>query len=97
MVGFDPLGSRAAGWERALQEAARRLKTDLTRLPAVKSAPEKVRLAAYLKQAHGVANGWLTQRLSMGTPASVSKFVQRFRAAGGFSPAAHKALSGVKK
>jgi hypothetical protein len=42
-----------------------------------------VTLAALMKQTSGVANGWLAQRLAMGTPASVSQFVSRFRLAGG--------------
>ncbi|MBI3887067.1 MAG: hypothetical protein HY302_15265 [Opitutae bacterium] len=73
---------REAGWEERLSKAARALKIDLGRLPARKSAPEKVALAAVLKAATAVSNGWLAERLAMGQPASVSQFVRRFRLAG---------------
>ena len=46
---------------------------------ARKSSPEKVQLAALLKSATSVSNGWLAERLNMGEPASVSQFVRRFR------------------
>ena len=70
---------REAGWEEKLLVAARALKIDLRKLPARKSAPEKVALAAVLKSATAVSNGWLAERLAMGQPASVSQFVRRFR------------------
>ena len=43
-----------------------------------KPAKEKVLLAAVLKAATEVSNGWLCERLGMGTPAGVSQFVRRF-------------------
>lgn len=69
---------REIAWEEALQAQARSQRIDLTRLPAKKSALEKVRLAAALKATTDVSNGWLAQRLKMGEPASVSQFVRRF-------------------
>jgi hypothetical protein len=50
---------------------------DLRRLPAPKSHPDKVRLAAALKQSTSVSNGWLATRLGLGQPASASQFVRR--------------------
>lgn len=74
---------RATVWEDRLQVAAKALEVDLDRLPPRKSAPEKVLLAALLKAATSVSNGWLCERLQMGTPASASQFVRRFHLAGG--------------
>jgi putative transposase len=73
----DELRSRR--WLKLLQQEARRRKIDLTALPASKSAPEKVELAALLKSTTDVSNGWLAEHLSMGQPASVSQFVRRHR------------------
>ncbi|MEO6876175.1 MAG: transposase [Opitutaceae bacterium] len=88
---------READWEQKLQAAAAVMQTDLTKLPARKSALEKVRLAAILKRRSDVSNGWLAQRLGMGQPASVSQFTRRFRFAGGEETTAfRKALSRVK-
>jgi hypothetical protein len=50
---------------------------DLSRLPPPKSHPDKVRLAAALKQSTSVSNGWLAARLGLGQPASASQFVRR--------------------
>ena len=41
-------------------------KVDLAKLPAPKSHPDKVRLAAALKQGTSVSNAWLAGRLAMG-------------------------------
>jgi hypothetical protein len=41
-----------------------------------------VRLAALMKAATSVSNGWLAGRLQMGAPASVSQYVRRFRLRG---------------
>ena len=87
---------RAAIWEDKLQRAARALNLSLASLPAAKSAPDKVRLAALLKHATSVSNVWLTQRLQMGKAGSVSQFVGRFRRGGGPESSEFKpALSGV--
>lgn len=69
---------RHAQWEEHLQQLAAEAKIDLDALPEKKSAREKVLLAAAMKQATGVRNAWLAQRLGMGTPASVSQWVRRF-------------------
>lgn len=88
---------REVGWEAMLQAASRALRIDLTQLPAKKSAPEKVRLAAILKLRTDVSNGWLAERLRMGTPASASQFVRRFHLAGGDKNAGfQQALSRVE-
>jgi len=88
---------REEQWEEKLQRGAKSLKLDLEHLPARKSAPEKVRLAALLKAGTSVSNGWLAARLGMGQPASVSQFVRRFRLAkGDAEPGWQAALSRVK-
>ena len=74
--------ARQAGWEERLQAAAQALGIDLLRLPERKSAPEKVRLATALKLTTSVSNGWLTQRLGMGQPGSVTQYARRFRLKG---------------
>ena len=97
--GFEVLGAdraahreaRAAVWEARLQTAARSLGVALARLPAKKSAAEKVQLAALLKQATSVSNGWLAARLAMGAPGSVTQFVRRWRAGGGAATRRFKA------
>jgi REP element-mobilizing transposase RayT len=87
---------RSEVWEEQLLTAARTLKIDFARLGSRKSDPGKVRLAAAMKAATDVSNGWLASRLGMGTPASVSQFVRRFRQGGGRAAADEKALSRVK-
>jgi hypothetical protein len=68
---------QARSWEKRLQAFARVAKIDLTKIPAKKSAPEKVVLATLLKTSTAVSNGWLADRLAMGQPASASQFVRR--------------------
>ena len=82
---------REEHWEQILRKGAQVLKIDLDRLPARKSAVEKVRLAALLKARSAVSNGWLATRLGMGQPASVSQFVRRFRLAQGDKTAVFQA------
>ena len=80
-AGLEPetvQAERAELWEERLQGLAKRAKVDLTELPAPKSHPDKVRLAAALKQSTSVRNGWLATRLGMGQPASASQFVRRY-------------------
>ncbi len=69
---------RAIAWEERLREFARKAKISLAELPALKSAPEKVLLAAAMKKSTSVSNGWLADRLGMGQPASASQFARRF-------------------
>jgi len=61
------------------------LGVDLSQLPPKKSAADKVRLAAMMTQVTLVSNGWLAQRLQMGVPGSVTRYVRRLRLHGGVS------------
>ena len=69
-------------WENRLKGFAKALGVKLDRLPAKKSAPDKVKLAAALKLSTSAPNAWVSARLRMGKPASVSQFVRRFKLAG---------------
>lgn len=69
---------RSATWEEALQALSTAAGVNLAALPSKKSAEEKVLLAAAMKQATSVSNGWLAERLGMGEPASASQFVRRW-------------------
>ena len=71
---------RESVWEVCLHECARVANIDLTALGPRKSAPAKVQLAAAIKAGTAVSNGWLCERLGMGTAASVSQFVRRWLA-----------------
>ena len=77
------VAARADLWEERLQKLAASFAIDLTGLPAQKSAPEKLQLAAALRQITSVSNRWLAQRLQMGAPTGVSSFLHRFQASGG--------------
>ena len=55
---------------------------------ALAGAPEKLQLAAQLKATTSVSNGWLTARLAMGAPGSVTQFVRRWHAGEGRGRAA---------
>ena len=84
-------------WTDRLEKAAKAGGIDLQNLGPLKSAEEKVILAAALKRTSGVSNGWLSENLKMGTPASVSQFVRRFLLAGGEEdPRFKRILSRVK-
>ena len=100
LLGADTTAQRAAQtivWEGKLRQAAQGLGVDLAHLPSRKSAPEKVRLAALMKAATSVTNGWLAHRLQMGEPASVSQYIRRHRLAGvDRAPAYQSALSIIK-
>ena len=74
--------ARTELWEERLRTAATLLGVALDRLPAAKSALEKVRLAAVMKTATSVSNSWLAARLDMGTPGCVTQYVRRFRLRG---------------
>ena len=84
--------ARAALWEERLRTAATLLGVTLDRLPAAKSAPEKVRLATVMKTTSSVSNGWLAARLHMGAPGSVTQYVRRFRLRGEAEKRAFKAV-----
>lgn len=90
------LEARAGLWEEKLQTFATALGVALDKLPAQRSAPEKVQLATAMKTATSVSNEWLAKRLRMGETASVSQYVRRFRLAGKTGERAFKqALSRV--
>jgi REP element-mobilizing transposase RayT len=99
LLGVDSVAHRALKaelWEDKLQTAARLLRIDLGRLPDLKSADEKVQLAALMRRTSSVSNQWLAERLGMGEPASVSQYVRRFRLEGrAREPAFVRALSRV--
>jgi len=87
---------REALWEERLQALAVAAKFDLNKLPALKSHPAKVRVAAALKQITSVSNGWLAERLQMGQPASASQFVRRWQMTEGGRQKTRALLSKVK-
>jgi hypothetical protein len=74
-------GTRPA-LEHQLQAIAEAVGIALGRLPTAKSSPDKVLLAALLKQVASVSNRWLGERLDMGAPGSVSSLVTRFHRPG---------------
>jgi len=53
-------------WEERIQLLAKEANVDLAQLAPRKSAPQKVLLAAALKESTSVSSGWLSQRLVMG-------------------------------
>lgn len=69
--------------EKHLHEWAARFETALTACERregdhaydSKSAPWKIAIATWLKASTGVSNRWLTERLSMGPPDAVSRYV----------------------
>lgn len=69
---------RAAVWEERLLALAQEAKINLAILPAKKSHSDKALLAAALKQSTSASNGWISQRLQMGPPASASQFARRW-------------------
>ena len=88
--------AQGALWEERLRAAAKELGIALDRLPVQRSAADKVRLAVVLKTTTSVSNRWLSERLGMGAPASVSQYVRRFRLRGeGGDRAFKRALSRV--
>jgi len=98
-AGLEPAAiktERLALWEERLQALARAAGLNLETLPARKSDPGKVLLAAALKQSTSVRNGWLAQRLSMGAPASASQFVRRLGLKSEGRAAVKRLLSRVK-
>ena len=67
-------------------------KIELQTLPATKSSPAKVFIAALMKKVTSVSNGWLATRLVMGGPSSVSSLVARFQRTGGTETPHFRAL-----
>ena len=71
---------RTAQWERQLDRALRQLGKSQADMPTeLKSASWKIAIAAYLKQTTQAPNRWIAERLSMGTPVSVSQLVGQAR------------------
>jgi len=86
LVGADRDATREARsewWEDRLRGLAQSLSIDLAALPRKKSAPEKLTLAAAMKDTTSVSLGWLAQRLQMGATDSVASLLTRFRARNG--------------
>lgn len=83
-------------WEERIVALAKAARVELNKLGARKSDPQKVLLAAALRQSTSVSNAWLSQRLSMGEPASASQFVHRFRLTEKGRAAVDRILSRVK-
>ncbi|GAB1488322.1 transposase [Opitutaceae bacterium] len=102
LVRFGGLGpeevkvEREELWEEKLKALALTARIDLAKLGMRKSAPEKVLLAAALKQSTSVSNGWLSRRLVMGEPASASQFVRRLLLTTRGQAAVRSLLSRVK-
>lgn len=84
---FELLGAEAESvrqarielWEERLREFAATFQIALNRLPPEKSAVDKLRLAAAMKQTTSASNLWLAQRLQTGAPGSLASLLNRFR------------------
>jgi len=67
-------------WSEALKQAMDRLRKTGTDVEKDrKAAPWKVAVAAQLKAVSNVTNGWLAERLKMGAPEGVSRYVTEMR------------------
>ena len=87
---------RSEAWEGRLRTLAEKSGIALEKLPSPKSHPAKTLLAAAMKRSSSVSNAWLTERLQMGRPASVSQFVRRRMLTKAGAAEVHMLLSGVK-
>ena len=75
---------REPRWEKELQRGLECLARSETELKSErKGAVWKVALARHLRERHLVPNSWLAERLSMGTPNSLSSQISRHRKANG--------------
>jgi putative transposase len=86
LLGADREAAQAARkeiWEERLRALATAFGIALDRLPAKKSAVEKLMLAAALKSTTSVSMAWLAGRLQMGATDSVGSLLHRFHASGG--------------
>lgn len=71
---------RELAWEEAVTKAMRRLrKTSADTEKDLKSAAWKVAIAAHLRKVSTASNVWLAQRLGMGDPDGVSRYVGQLR------------------
>ena len=67
-------------WQRLLDKALRVVsQTAATASRQPKSAPWKIAIATWLKQRTSVSNRWLSERLTMGPPDAVSRYVGECR------------------
>jgi putative transposase len=74
--GAELAASNRREWEARLEAGVLALRRQLSEAPAApKSAPWKVALAAWLKRHTSATNRWLTERLHMGPPDAVSRYV----------------------
>jgi putative transposase len=74
--GAQLAASNRREWEARLEAGARALRRPLAAAASEpKSAPWKVALAAWLKRHTSATNRWLTERLHMGPPDAVSRYV----------------------
>lgn len=95
LLGNDATGvrhARAQVWEHQLVAIAEAAGIELAGLPRMKSTPQKVLLAALLKQVASVSNRWIGGRLQMGGASSVSSLVTRFHRQGLDQTAEFRAL-----
>lgn len=76
------LQARSELWEKRIQAVATACGVDLSRLPALKSGAEKLRVAAVMKRVTSVSNRWLAERQQMGRPTSVGPLVHPFKQSG---------------
>ena len=75
---------REPRWEKELKRGLECLARSETELKSErKGAAWKVSLARHLRERHLVPNSWLAERLSMGTPNSLSSQISRHRKANG--------------
>lgn len=70
---------RARHWEKSLTSLLQLSQIDLQALSPRTTDPAKVKLAYLLKTCTDASNGWITKKLGMGQPATVSQNVRRFR------------------
>jgi putative transposase len=67
-------------WQRLFDKALRALAHNVSNASSQpKAAPWKIAIATWLKQRTGVSNPWLTERLFMGPPDAVSRYVGECR------------------
>lgn len=81
-------------WEMYLEKGLSALDKDAKAIAAdLKSAYWKVTLAALLKQKTSATNVWISQKLNMGAPDAVSRYVSEFRRNEGDQNESYKGLT----
>jgi len=81
MSSDDWATERSLIWQDALERIVRETKVDLTKLGNRTAEPNKLLIAYLLKMTTDASNLWITERLGMGQPATVSQNVRRFKLA----------------